>query len=101
MNEISGFGGSYEAACRKMVIAALEWLDIHTDADLRYKKYKNVYGLTTDESEDLKKMQSYMMNQIGGDCTGAMMQASLSHIMFVKKNGWEKYVKMMSDPKRK
>ena len=29
MNEISGFGGDYEACCRRMLSAALEWLDAH------------------------------------------------------------------------
>ena len=27
MGEISGFGGSYEAGCRAMLKAAVEWLD--------------------------------------------------------------------------
>jgi hypothetical protein len=95
MDEISGFGGGYEEACRKMVIAGLEWCDENQDADLGYKEFENVYGLTTDESEDTKKMQGVMLSAVDNDCTVAMMQATMSHVMFVRKNGWDKYVEEM------
>jgi len=96
MGEISGFGGGYEDACRKMVIAGLEWCDEHPDADLKYKQFEGVTGLTFDESDDMKLMQEAMLTAIGHDCTGAMMQATMNHVMFVRKNGWEKYVEEMS-----
>lgn len=97
MGEISGFGGSYEEACRKMIIAGVEWLDQNPSADLSYKEFKNIYGITTDESEDVKKLQKTMADILGEDGpTGAMMQACLGHISFIKKNGWEKYVEKSS-----
>lgn len=93
--EISGFGGGYEKACRKMVVAGLKWWDAHPNADVSYKEYKNIYGLTTGESDDCKKMEEAMLKVVN-DCSGAMMQAAKSHIMFIHKNGWEKYVEEMN-----
>lgn len=96
MREISGFGGGYEETCRNMVLAALDWLDENPEADLSYKTFKQVYGLTTDESDDMKTMQGVMVKAANNDCTGAMMQATCAHVMFIRKEGWEKYVEEMS-----
>ena len=93
--EISGFGGGYEDACRNMVIAGLEYLDANPDSDISYKEYKNIYGLTTGESEDCKKMEKAMLT-VNDGCSGAQMQASKGHIMFIHKNGWDKYVEEMN-----
>lgn len=95
--EISGFGGSYEENCRNMVIAGLEWCDKHPNANLSYKEFKNIYGLTTEESEDMKLCQDAMLEASNNDCTGAMMQASMGHLMFIRKNGWQKYVSEMNE----
>lgn len=99
--EISGFGGGYEEICRKMVIAGMEWLDSHPKAKISYKEYKNIYGITTGESKDCKKMQDVMLKASDNDCTGAMMQATLSHVMYAHKNGWEKYISEMKAKKSK
>jgi hypothetical protein len=97
MCEISGFGGGYEMTCRNMVIAGLEWLDSHPEAKISYGEYKNVYGLTTNESPDCKILQDEMLKASGNDCTGAMMQACLGHVMYAYKNGWGKYVEKMTE----
>ena len=92
MDEISGFGGGYEAACRRMVVAGLEWLDEHPDANINYKTLKGVYGITFDESDDTRRMQEAMIAAAGeGGVTGAMMQACLSHILWIKSHSWEEY----------
>jgi len=91
MGEISGFGGGYENACRSMVIAALKWCEENPKAKLSYKEFKGITGLTSDESPDMKKMQEVMLKVTNNDCTGAMMQACMSHVMFIRKNGWDKY----------
>ncbi len=98
--EISGFGGGYEAACRAMVVAGLQWLDEHPNADVSYKEYENVYGLTTGESDDCKLMEKAML-AVNDGCSGAQMQASKSHIMFIHKNGWDKYVEEMNAKEEK
>lgn len=79
MREISGFGGGYEAACRAMVVAGLECWDLHPDADVSYKTIKNVFGLTTGESEDCKKMEKAML-AVNEGCSGAQMQSCKKHI---------------------
>ena len=87
MDEISGFGGGYESTCRAMVIAGLNWWDENPQADPKWGEYKNIYGITTDENEDAKAMQHVMLEAAKDDCTGAMMQATMSHVMFAHKSG--------------
>lgn len=99
MGEISGLGGGYEDACRAMVIAGLEWADAKGNVDPRYKEFEGIYGLTTGENADAKELQGVMHKASNDDCTGAMMQACLSHVMFVLKNGWDKYVIEMTERK--
>ena|ERR1035437_10882903 len=94
MNEISGFGGGYEKACRNMVVAGLEWLDEHPNADISYKEYKNIYGLTAEETDDCKEMEKAMLT-VNDGCSGAQMQACKGHITYIKKNGWDKYIEEM------
>lgn len=96
MSEISGFGGGYEDACRRMVIAGLEWCDEQVDPDISFEQFKNIYGVTTGESEDAKKMQNAMLDEVS-DCTGAMMQACMNHVMYIRENGWEQYKQEMTN----
>ncbi len=88
---ISGFGGDYEEACQKMVIAGMQWLDEHPLATPEFKEFKNIFGLTTDENEAMKEMQKAMNSVIKG-ATGAMMQACTKHIIYASKHGWDKYL---------
>lgn len=97
MGEISGFGGSYEDACRLMLRAALLWLDDHPDADPKFHGYKGVYGIMTEDNEDAKALSDAAVNAVGGDCTGAMHQAVMTAAIYIRKNGWDAYVKIMSE----
>ena len=94
--EISGFGGGYENDCRKMVIAGLEWCDKHPEAELSYKEFNGIYGITTGESEDMKLCQDVMFEVVNNDCTGAMTHAAMTHLVFIRKNGWDKYMEEMN-----
>lgn len=96
MGEISGMGGGYEKVCRDMVLSGVEHLEKNPESVPEFKEYKNIYGITADENEDMKKLQKVMLKASRNDCTGAMMQASTSHVLFVKKNGWKKYVEEMT-----
>jgi hypothetical protein len=105
MAEISGFGGSYEAACRRMVLAGLEWWDAHPDANATYATIDGVYGVVGEESEDCHALIHHMVaaaeegaGEDGGGVTGAMVQATLSHVGYAHKHGWEAYVAEMSKP---
>ena len=108
MGEISGFGNDYEAACRSMLIRALEfWDEQGEDFDPKYHGFKDVTGICIDENEDAKKLDAAMMDaeiafgngereRCGDGASGAMHQAVVSHAFYVRKNGWENYVKEMS-----
>lgn len=97
MGEISGFGGGYETACRAMLKAGLEWLDAHPEADPQFHGYKNVYGIIAEDNDDAKALSEAVVAPTGGDCTGAMHQAVVSSCLWIRKNGWDAYVKAMSE----
>ena len=101
MQEISGFGGSYELGRREMVTAGAEWLDDHPNADPKFHGYKGIYGLIDEDNQDAKDLVTFMVSAAdkkfpNGGVTGAMLQATVSHVMFIKKNGWQQYVFQMS-----
>src|ERR1044071_2457481 len=91
MGEISGMGGDYEQACRTMLIAGLEYWDAHPELDPKYRGFKDVYGIMSDDNEDAKKLDDAVLEPVNRDCTGAMHQAVIQSILYIKKNGWEKY----------
>ena len=101
MDEISGFGRSYEAACRAMLKSGLDWWDTFPDSDPKYQGYKNVFGVCIDNNNDARdldiaiQMGAHSIDPNSG-MTGAMHQAVVSHIMYIHQNGWEEYVKLMS-----
>jgi hypothetical protein len=99
MGEISGFGGAYEQQCRNMVIAGCNWFDEHPGADPKITTYQNIFGIIDPNNEDAKSLTGTMA-EICPDCTGAMMQAAVTHVLFIKRKGWDEYVKQMSKPER-
>ena len=94
-NEISGLGGSYEEACRKMVIAGLEWFDNNKEADPKFHGFKNVFGLIIEDNEEAEKLTKHMNEACNGEATGGMMQCCLDHVKYAKHNGWDKYIEAM------
>lgn len=105
MGEISGFGGGYEAVCRAMVLAGIQWLDGHPDADPQFHGYRGVYGLIQEDNEDAKALTAAIMDapvpgvqaRAGDDCTGAMHQAAVSHCLAYKRLGWDEYCRQLRD----
>lgn len=93
MDEISGFGGSYEKACRAMLDAGIQWLDAHPDATPKFKGNSKVYGLILEDNDDAKALSEAVVVPAQDDCTGAMHHAAISHCLYVRKNGWDAYVK--------
>ena len=81
-----------------MVIAGIEWLDSHKEANPTFDQYEHIYGLTTNENEDMEIMQKHMNEAIGNEASGAMMQACTNHVLFAAKNGWDKYIEEMTKP---
>lgn len=89
MEEISGLGGAYEDCCRRMFQAAMEWLDAHPDADPQFASPK--------DNADACLMGRAALDAAGDyRPSGSQMQAALSSAMWVRTNGWEKYVEGMT-----
>jgi hypothetical protein len=122
MGEISGFGGSYEAACRAMVKAGVEYWDAQdaafergerdTKFDPHYKGFKNVMGLCIDDNPDAKALDEAIMNatipaangwseRVGDGATGAMHQAAVNHIMAFRRMGADEYVRTLREREQK
>lgn len=99
MREISGFGGGYESTCRAMLAAGLSWLDDHPDASPEFKGFPGIYGVISEENDDAKAMTQAVIDAAEGDCTGAMHQATISAVLWIKANGWDAYVAKMSHPR--
>ncbi len=97
MGQISGFGGSYEMTCRRMLNAGLVWLDDNPNANLVFKSNANVIGVVIDETEDDKELSDIIIKASGDDCTGAMHQAVISRIMWIRNYSWKNYVEKMKE----
>lgn len=95
MGEISGFGGGYEAGCRAMLFAGLDWLDQHPNADPQYHGFKGVYGLIDTDNDDARALDAAVIAACDG-CSGAMHHAVISHIMFIRAHSWDEYCAEMS-----
>ena len=54
-------------------------------ANPTFDQFKNVYGLTTNENDDMKDMQSTMNEAISNGASGAMMQVSTNHVLYAHK----------------
>jgi len=98
--EISGFGGGYEKHCRKMLIAGIKWLEQNPKANPEFYGYKNVYGVISDDNEDAKALSKAVVDGADGDCTGAMHQAVIEIILYIRKNGIDKYLEQMNGGKK-
>lgn len=99
MGEISGLGGQYEQCCRDMLKAGLLWLDEHPDADPQFRGYKSISGLISEDNADAKALTKAVIDASKGEATGAMHEAVVSTCLFVRKNGWDEYVRRMSEPR--
>lgn len=94
MSEISGMGGSYEDVCRRMVKAGMEWLDEHPEANPAYIEHEGIYGIISEDNEDAKDLFKAVAAAVD-DCTGAMRQTTIHHIVYIHNVGWDAYVKEM------
>lgn len=114
MSEVSGFGGTYEAGCRAMVQAGLQWFEENPDADPVFKSATNTFGLLIDVNEHAEELEKAMMDaeisfpedaeefagetiRIRKQATGAMHQAAIETIMWIRQNSWDEYEEMMKE----
>lgn len=96
--EISGFGGDYEMACRQMLLAGIRWLELHPDSEPKFAGYKGIYGVIEETNKAAESLSSVVGNAIEG-CTGAMHQAVISTVLYIRKHGVTKYVEEMNKKK--
>lgn len=83
LGEISGFGGGYEAACRSMVKAGVEYLRANPDKmPVQGERYP-------------REFQDAVSSGTEG-ATGAMVGAASSHATYIARNGWDAYAAEMS-----
>lgn len=99
MTEISGFGGEYEEACRNMLIAGCKWLEANPEANPMFKGFRGVYGVIESDNDDAKSLSNAVVHGAGQyGPSGAMHQAVISSLLFIKAKGWDEYVKLKTHP---
>lgn len=84
MAEISGLGGAYEQACRRMTLAGLAWAE-HNNWQFSGDAVGLHEAIVAEEP----------------DCTDAMLGACSMHVMRILRVGWDVYVEDMIQAKRK
>jgi len=89
--DISGFGGSYEAGCQKMLLNGLKFLNEHPNFDWSaYKEYRGVFGLTIAESSEAKELDDAVCQDV--EPSGAMHSAVISHLAHINKHGYDAWL---------
>jgi len=89
--DISGMGGSYEAACQLMLLQGLKYLKEHPDFDFSvYKSLKNIYGICEGEGDKAKELDEVITK--GTEPSGAMHQAVISHLAYIHKQGHDAWI---------
>jgi len=89
---ISGFGGSYEDACQKMVLAGCDWFDSHPLAKPKFHGFEHVFGIIVEDNPIAKELTDVMVKACGGDATGAMVQACVGHVLWIRSHSWDEYI---------
>ncbi len=87
MREISGFGGSYESACRRMALAGARHLIEHVSDE-------TIAAWKGDASGAYKDSPAYLAFERAvetPDCTGAMHGAACGHAWHIRQMGWAAY----------
>lgn len=59
-----------------------------------FSEYSGFYEIVKQDNKAAKELSEVIGNVEGG-CSGAMHHAVVSHLLYVKANGWEKYCKQM------
>lgn len=86
--DISGFGGSYEAGCQRMLLNGLKFLNEHPNFDFRvYRSSPNVFGLCIGEGESAEALDKAVGE--GVEPSGAMHHAVISHLAYIHEHGYD------------
>ena len=109
MGEISGFGGEYEAMCRRMVKAGVEFWDAQDAAFERGERptkfepvfhgFKGVTGLCMEDNADAEALTAAIVGVDSG-LTGAMHHAAVMHVIAFRLWGAERYCEELRNRER-
>jgi len=89
--DMSGFGGSYEAGCQKMLLNGLKFLNEHPNFDFRvYKSSPQVFGLCIGEGETAEALDKAVCE--GVEPSGAMHHAVISHLAYIQQHGYDNWL---------
>ena len=94
MGEISGFGGGYEEACRRMVCSGVDWL-------IANGQNFAAFGIGFMFGNDAAR-QSFddAVTAAEPGCSGAMHGAASSHACSIFWKGWDHYAEVMRERRR-
>ena len=107
--DISGFdshgdelGYGYEAVCQRALWEGIQYLAKVDRPDKILDKssgFKNVYGIieTPESAKELEAIWSRLDKEVFNGWTGAQHQAVVGHLMFISKNGVQKWLDEFKD----
>ena len=79
--QVSGFGGAYENACRRMLLRGADYLEAHPETPA-IEPGEESAGEGFDAAIQADEP----------DVTGAMMRGVLIHLRWIQRHSWEQYV---------
>lgn len=91
MKPINGFGPANSAACERMIVAGLDFLDTVPASDPQFSF--DPYGSANPDpqNDDAKALLTAMLGAVGGSPPAAIVIFAVNQVLWVKQNGWEKY----------
>lgn len=100
MDEISGFGGGYEAHCRALALECVKWLEANRAALVFNDDGSFRFGGADEEAKAAyDRMCDHIDAVTGHQSTGAQVGAAASHGCYIFARGWEAYAARMRQRK--
>lgn len=93
VREISGFGGAYEAWCRRALVAALNWIDEQPERP--FTPWVQQQG---ELNADARELADALDVEYGAVLSLAMFAAICNAVCWIRKHGWDRYVAEKSRP---
>ena len=87
---ISGMGGGYEAECQKMLTAGMVFIK-EKGGDPNFDTNPAIFGVAIPTNKSAKALEKALL-AASPDCTGAMFQAVVSHLSYIIKHGYARWI---------
>ena len=97
--DISGMGGGYEKMCQRMLARGIAYLaEVNPPVEMweKAKECANIYGIMLTEGQDLKALEACVIRS-GDDVTTAMHQAVMQHLLYIHRNGKDKWLEKLAE----